>query len=177
MDIYTLGHSTLSIQDFLAIIEEYEIEVIVDVRSQPYSKKNPQFNQKYFEKWLNKAGYDYLHLEDLGGRRSYSEEVSSELTDGWDKQIFKNYASYTFSDNYKKAIDKLISLSKEKTIAIMCANLLPWNCHRLLIANTLTFKNLNVVHIVKKDKLIEHELGMYGARTIIKDDEIIYPKV
>ncbi len=177
MDIYTIGHSTRTIEEFIFIMHKYEIDVLVDVRSYPGSNYVPQFNKEIMQKWLVDSGVEYIHLSELGGRRKSNPNIDEALVSGWEKTAFRNYAEYSLSEAYKKGIDKLVALSKHQTICIMCAEIVPWRCHRLIISNSLVFKGEKVFHIIGESKLVEHKLGMYGAKAVIDNDKIIYPKV
>ncbi len=176
MDVYTIGHSTHSIDEFLLILKKYNIETLVDVRSYPGSNYVPQFNKENMEKCLKENNIKYIHMPDLGGRRNKNKGIDSSLIDGWEKATFRNYAAYSLTEEYEEAINKLISLAEKSRLSYMCSEALPWRCHRLIISNTLISKGINVYHIMTESKKILHELGKYGAEAIIKDSKVIYPK-
>lgn len=176
MDIYTIGHSTHSIEEFISILKKYKIEVLVDVRSYPGSKYVPQFNKENMKSWVIENGIEYIHMSELGGRRKKNEEIDESLIEGWRKAPFRNYAAYTFTDEYDKAIDKVIEMAKSARVCYMCSEAVPWRCHRLLISNTLVSKGIKVHHIIDEKNIIDHELGKYGAEPVIKNNRVIYPK-
>lgn len=176
MDIYTIGHSTHTTDEFIALLKEYNINIVVDVRSYPGSNYVPQFNKENIEEWLPEHDIQYIHLKDLGGRRNKNKDIDPALVDGWRQSSFRNYASYTFTKDYEEGINKLLSLAKDKQLAYMCSEAVPWRCHRLIISNTLVAKGINVHHIINKNETISHELGKYGAEPIIQDSKVIYPK-
>ena len=133
-------------------------------------------SKKELEKSLKKQKIKYIHINELGGRRKKPKEIDESLINGWKVAAFKNYAGYTFTNKYEEGINRLIDLSKNEKTCIMCAEAVPWRCHRLIISNTLTFKGIDVFHIMNENKIIQHEVGMYGAKTFIKEDKLTYPK-
>ena len=175
MDIYTFGHSTHSQEEFLNILKSYNIETLVDVRSYPGSKYVPQFNKENMEVWVPENNIEYIHMKELGGRRKGNKDLDKSLVDGWENQAFRNYAGYTLTEEYEEGINRLITLGEDKTTCYMCAESVPWRCHRLLISNTLVLRGINVYHIMSESKTITHKLGMYGATPVVKGDKLIYP--
>lgn len=176
MNIFTIGHSTHSQDEFISILESYNIEVLVDVRSYPGSKYVPQFNKENMEKWIPENGIQYIHMKELGGRRKGSKDLDESLIDGWENTAFRNYAGYTLTPDYQDGINKLISIGEQKIACYMCSEGVPWRCHRLLISNTLVLRENNVYHIMSESKTITHQLGIYGAIPIIEGSRLIYPK-
>lgn len=175
MQLYTIGHSTHTQEEFLALLQEYKIEILVDIRRFPGSKHVPWFNQENMEKWLPDHGIQYIHLKELGGKRGKNKDIDESLIAGWENTFFRNYASYSLTDDYDKGIEGLISLSQKATLVYMCSEAVPWRCHRLFVSNTLVTEGHLVYHIMSKTKVIKHELGMYGADPEIKNHKIIYP--
>lgn len=175
MDIYTLGHSTHSKEEFIALLKKYQIERLVDVRSFPASRYVPQFNKENMEIWLPQNNIKYTHLPELGGRRSKSKIIDELLVDGWRNAAFRNYAAYSLTSEYENGISQLISLSKKTIVCYMCSEAVPWRCHRLLISNTLVSRGFSIYHIVSDKNLITHELGMYGATPVKRGTQIVYP--
>lgn len=176
MDIYTVGHSTHSQEEFVSILKAYDIEVLVDVRSYPGSKYVPQFNKENMEKWIPENSIEYIHMKELGGRRKGRKDLDELLINGWQNTAFRNYAGYTLTPEYEEGINRLISIGEKKRVCYMCSESVPWRCHRLLISNTLVLRGINVYHIMTESKTITHELGMYGAIPVIKGSRLIYPK-
>lgn len=176
MHIYTIGHSTLSIEDFLNCLLRYKIQTLVDVRSYPGSRYVPDFNKEHLQITLENANIKYVHLSKLGGRRkSYSTDDYNNVN-GWKNQSFKNYASYTLTKEYDSGINELINYAKTQIVCIMCAESVPWRCHRLIISNTLVDRGIMVYHIINSNQLITHKIGMYGAEVKKIDGKIFYPK-
>jgi uncharacterized protein (DUF488 family) len=114
VEIYTIGHSTHSTEAFISLLKTYNIELLVDVRSYPGSKHMPQFDKEKVEKWLPESGIGYLHVPALGGRRNKNQEIDKSLINGWRSVSFQNYAAYSLTKEYEKAITDLITLGSEK---------------------------------------------------------------
>lgn len=176
MDIYTVGHSTHSSDEFVSLLKTYDVEAIVDVRSYPGSNYMPQFNKENMEEWLPENGISYLHMPTLGGRRKKNHDIEESLVDGWRNTSFQNYAAYSLTEEYESALHELVALEKDKRVCYMCSESVPWRCHRLIISNNLALKGLTVHHIMTEKKTILHEIGLYGAKTVVEGSKIIYPK-
>ena len=181
MDIYTIGHSTLTKEEFLDMLSIAEIETLVDIRSFPASRKFPQFNQTRFKEWLNEANIEYIYAPLLGGRRNKSQLIQEEVNDGWENQSFHNYADYTLTEDFQDGIKKLKEISENKNVVYCCSERHPARCHRLLISNWLAAEGWHVYHIIKqgKENILElHELGKWGAMPIlVEDGTVAYPKL
>lgn len=175
MKIFTIGHSTHSQEKFVHILKTYEIKTLVDVRSYPGSRYIPHFNKERIHNWLEENGIKYIHLPGLGGRRKHIENIDYSLVEGWTHSAFRNYAAYTLTEDFEKSLSELINIAKDSTTCIMCAESLPWQCHRLIISNNLIFKNVKIFHIIN-EKTIPHELNRYGAYTTFSNSKVIYPK-
>ncbi len=143
--VYTVGHSTLPIGDFLGIIQAHGIEQVVDVRRMPRSRTNPQFNQDELSRSLAEAGIGYHHLEALGGLRRARPDSPNT---GWRNASFRGYADYMLTDTFRRALDELIALAAARCTAIMCAEAVPWRCHRSLIADALVAQGLRVYDLI-----------------------------
>ncbi|ALV22395.1 DUF488 domain-containing protein [Carnobacterium antarcticum] len=176
MDIYTIGHSTHSSEEFTDWLKAYKIETLVDVRSYPGSKHMPQFNKENMEKWIPEQGIRYLHMPELGGRRKKNREIDESLINGWRNPSFRNYAAYSLTEEYEKGISGLMAIEDKERLCYMCSESVPWRCHRLVISNTLVLKGLSVHHIMTEKKTILHEIGMYGAKAVREGSKLIYPK-
>lgn len=180
MEIYTVGHSTHSQQEFLRLLNEAGIEKLVDVRAFPGSRKFPHFHQAQMRHWLPDNDIAYQHCPHLGGRRRKSKEIDNEVNDGWQNQSFHNYADYTLTAEFQEAIEQLQKEAGEQRIAICCSERHPARCHRLLISNWLATHGWQVKHIIdgaKQQTLIEeHQVGKWGAEPVAMDQgELIYP--
>ncbi len=176
MVIYTIGHSTHSWEKFVAMLKSFEIELLADIRSYPGSRYMPHFNRETMVKTIPESGMEYIHMPGLGGRRRNLPEIDESLTEGWKHIAFRNYSAYTLTEDYSKGLEELMEIAKQKTTCIMCAESVPWRCHRLLVSNSLSFKGFCVRHIMDEGKTISHEIDRYGAKTLFDGKNVIYPK-
>jgi uncharacterized protein (DUF488 family) len=169
---YTLGHSTREIGDFLNILDTYGIKILVDVRKIPQSRRNPQFGKESIAKSLRQAGIAYLHMPELGGlHRPKPDSVNR----AWRNLSFRGYADYMQTDEFESALEKLISLGHDKNgaVAIMCAEAVPWRCHRSLVADALVARKIRVVDIITESKSNEHKLTTFAK---VKGARVVYPE-
>ncbi|MGZ3693930.1 MAG: DUF488 domain-containing protein [Bdellovibrionota bacterium] len=168
--MFTIGHSSRSEAEFLHLLEAHQIEVLVDVRSLPGSRRFPQFNRERLQSSLKKIGIRYLHFPGLGGRRPATKN-SKNLA--WRVAAFRNYADYMETDIFKKSLKRLILLAKKKRVVVMCAEALPWRCHRRLIADAVIAKGLPVFDIMTKTSAVPHELPPWAR---IRSGKLGYPE-
>ncbi len=153
--IYTIGHSTHPIDEFLQILQGYEIKLLADVRTMPGSRHNPQYNQPELERYLREHGLDYVHLKELGGLRRASK---SSINLGWKNASFRGYADYMQTDEFRRAIERLIKLAEEQRTVIMCSEAVPWRCHRSLIGDALLVRSFRVLDIMSGKSARPHEM-------------------
>jgi uncharacterized protein (DUF488 family) len=173
--VWTIGHWTYPESAFLRALRGQGVEILADVRAQPGSRHSPQFDREEMPRWLAQAGIDYVHLPELGGRRG-RQDVDQSINAGWRQPSFKNYADYTLGSSYRHGIRQLVELAAAHRLAIMCAELMPWRCHRLLIANTLTAQGWTVWHLIGDTPPQRHELGRWGAAPSIgANAQVTYP--
>ena len=170
MKIFTIGHSTWAIDDFIDILKEYEISLLVDVRSIPGSRYNPQFNMEELEKSLNDNNIGYIHLESLGGFR---DPVPNSVNTGWRNKRFQGYADYMETKQFLNGLNVLIKLAKKETTVIMCSEAVPWRCHRSLIADELIIRGISVYDIYNIDTIKKHKLTLWAD---VDGLNITYPK-
>ncbi len=174
-EAWTIGHWTCPEETFIGLLRAQRIEVVADVRSQPGSRASPQFGQESLRAWLDRAGIGYVHLAELGGRRP-KQDVDADLNAGWRLASFRNYADYTLSASYADGIARLAGLLSAHRVAYMCAEPMPWRCHRLLISNTLAARGVIVRHITGRHAVQVHELGRWGAEpSVDADGRVTYP--
>ncbi len=166
--IFTIGHSNHPFEEFLEILKAFEIETLVDIRRYPGSRKYPHFNKDHLEKSLPEKEIQYLHYEDLGGRRKVKPDSHNTA---WRLDSFRGYADYMETDSFKKAIEKLEILAKEKRVAYMCSEAVWWSCHRSLVSDYLKNEGWNVQHIMSKTKSNEHP---YTKPARIINDKLVY---
>lgn len=174
-ELWTIGHWTCPEPVFLKPLRAHDIAVLVDVRAQPGSRRNPQFGRDAMQSWLPKAGIDYVHLPELAGRRP-RQGVDPSVNAGWRNESFHRYADYTLSEEYQTGITRLIDLAGHRRTVIMCGEPMPWRCHRLLISNTLTAVGWTLWHLMVGSEPRGHELGQWGARPYLsRDGALTYP--
>ena len=166
--VYTIGHSTLTISEFLLVLSFYEIKVLVDIRRFPGSRKYPQFNQENLKVSLEEAGIQYVHLIDLGGRRKVKKDSKNN---GWRNESFKGYADYMETEDFENAANELEKIALNQTTAYMCAEGLWWRCHRSMVSDYLKARGWEVLHIMPTGKTQEHA---YTAPAKIIGNKISY---
>ena len=153
LSIWTVGHSTRSPEDFNEILLAHDIEVLVDVRSFPSSRRYPHFNKPALSRQLDSSGLLYLHLPALGGRRPPSPDSKNTA---WKNSSFRAYADYMETEDFREGVEALLELAQKKRTAVMCAEALWWRCHRSLIADFLKAKSVQVIHILDARKTESH---------------------
>lgn len=167
--LYTIGHSTRSLDEFIAILQAHSIQTLVDIRSFPMSRHLPHFNRESLENSLQHAGIRYVWLRELGGRRKKIREDSPNIALRNDS--FRNYADYMLTEDFQRGIDQLIKLAEQSRTAYMCAERVYFRCHRMLVSDWLVAHGHQVVHIDGTGPVKAHEL-MVEARLI--DGDVIY---
>jgi len=145
---FTIGHSTRSLPEFITLLKGSEIETLVDVRSIPRSRTNPQFNRDTLPDALAPEHIDYLHLAELGGRRSRRKTDAPSANDYWTHPAFRNYADYAMSDTFREGLAALLEVGHRSRCAIMCAEAVWWRCHRRIITDYLLLCGEIVLHIL-----------------------------
>jgi uncharacterized protein (DUF488 family) len=170
MVIHTLGHSTRSVDEFLSLLQSVDINLLLDVRRYPASRRYPQFNRENLKQSLRTHSIDYVHEPDLGGRRSAGADSRNLF---WRNASFRAYADYMGSPEFRAALERLLQAAESKNVAIMCAEAVPWRCHRQLIADALVARGHEVRHILSESRLDRHELNP-GAM-IAADGTVFYP--
>jgi uncharacterized protein (DUF488 family) len=153
MTVFTIGHSTRTIEDFLALLREAQIECVVDVRRFPMSRRHPQFNAEPLAAVLAAAGIGYRHVPALGGRRGKRADGRESPHSLWREESFRNYADYAETAAFRAALDEIIDIAREKRVAVMCAEAVWWRCHRRLIADYLLASGVAVEHILDRGKI------------------------
>ncbi len=153
LSIWTIGHSTLPIDDFIGALTSFNIQALADVRSFPGSRRYPQFNKDNLRSSLAAAEIEYLHLPELGGRRRARPDSTNMA---WRNESFRGYADYMETKEFQAGIDRLLSIAGERQTAIMCAEAVWWRCHRSLISDYLKARQIEVIHIVDRETSQEH---------------------
>jgi uncharacterized protein (DUF488 family) len=167
--VFTIGHSTRSLQEFIDLILRYRIEVVVDVRSVPRSRRNPQFNRETLPEALRTAGIGYEHAARLGGFRRAS---SVSLNAGWRNASFRGYADYMQTATFVTTLESVIERARSERLALMCAEALPWRCHRSLIADALVARGIRVEEIISATHAQAHALTSIAR---VDGTRITYP--
>lgn len=151
--IWTIGHSTHQLQDFVEMLHSFQITMLVDIRNYPGSKRYPHFNKEALEVSLSANGIRYLHLKELGGRK---KPVPDSINTAWRNDAFRGYADYMQTEEFKKAINKLETIARKQFTCYMCSEAVWWSCHRSLVSDYLKWKGWKVMHIMNVNKAIEH---------------------
>ena len=167
--LYTIGHSTLAIDDFVAILEAYGIRRLIDIRTVPRSRHNPQFNRDELPKPLKRVGIEYLHMAELGGLRHARKD---SINTGWRNASFRGFADYMQTPEFAAGIERLVELAEEKPSAIMCAEAVPWRCHRSLVGDAAVARGVPVLDIFNATKAEPHRMTPFAK---VDGGEVTYP--
>ena len=167
--VLTIGHSTRMLQEFISLLKTHSVTRVVDVRTVPRSRHNPQFNRDSLPEELKKVDLGYVHLPGLGGLR---HAKGDSLNLGWRNASFRGYADYMQTPEFEGSLDELIQLAKQDRIAIMCAEAVPWRCHRSLIADALLVRGIRVEDIMSPTSRTVHALTPFA---IVRGTTITYP--
>ncbi len=159
--LWTIGHSTRPIDEFISLLKAHRIQRLVDVRIVPRSRHNPQYNTDELTNSLADEAITYQHSGGLGGLRKPRKD---SINMGWRNPSFRGYADYMHTEQFRKALEELMAYGRHKKAAIMCAEAVPWRCHRSLIADALLTRDWQVRHIMSETKADQHQLTPF-ART------------
>ncbi len=171
MRVYTIGHSTHSLDRLVELLAEHGVSRLVDIRTAPRSRRTPQFNQERLRRELPPAGIDYLHLPELGGWRS--PRPDSEVNAGWRNRSFRGYADHMGSEEFAAGLARLSEAATERPTAAMCAEGPWWRCHRRLVADALVAQGRAVCHIGPDGRLAPHELTEFAV--VAEGGRLTYP--
>lgn len=166
--IYSIGHSTRSLDEFLNMLQSFDIKILTDIRSLPGSRRFPQYNMENLKTSLEEIGVKYIHLADLGGRRKVKKDSKNNL---WNNDSFRGYADYMETEEFENAIVKLEHIALEQPTAYMCAEAVWWRCHRSMVSDYLKAKGWAVLHIMATGKVQEHK---YTSPARIVDGNVFY---
>ncbi len=167
--ILTIGHSTRTLESFIALLQAHRVSLVADVRTIPRSRRCPQFNAASLPKSLKKAGIGYIHLAGLGGLRHTSR---ASVNMGWHNASFRGFADYMQTPEFEQALAELMELARRERLALMCAEAVPWRCHRSLIADALLVRGLRVEHITSLAASRPHKLTPFAKVSGLR---LIYP--
>jgi uncharacterized protein (DUF488 family) len=168
MTVWTIGHSNRSLDEFLALLAAFEIEVLADVRRFPGSRKHPHFNQEALSHSLGATGISYEFFPELGGRRKPRPD---SLNTAWRNESFRAYADYMETGEYRAGVERLLSIAEERRVAIMCSEAVWWRCHRSLVADYLKSEGITVEHILSPKKSEPHP---YTSAARLVDGRLSY---
>ena len=171
MTIYTIGYSNMRIEKFLTVLKAHSITQLVDVRTIPRSRQNPSFDISNLPGYLNSAGIKYISMKELGGLR---HPLPESRNTGWRNMSFRGFADYMGTEEFSNGLSKLIELSKMETVVMMCAEGNPYRCHRSLIADALTVRGIEVVHISGPGPGKTHRLTPFAK---VDGYRITYPEL
>jgi uncharacterized protein (DUF488 family) len=166
--IYSIGHSTRSLDEFLEMLHSFNIKILADIRSLPGSRRYPHFNQENLKISLEETGIQYMHLSDLGGRRKMKKDSKNNR---WNNDSFRGYADYMETKEFENAIVNLENLALDQPTVYMCSEAVWWRCHRSMVSDYLKAKDWIVLHIMATGKVQEHK---YTAPARIVDGNVLY---
>lgn len=167
--VYTIGHSTRSFDELVTVLDKYQVKHLVDVRTMPRSRTNPQFNQKSLEQTLPPTDIGYTHLAALGGLRKTNKD---SVNKAWRNTSFRGYADYMQTDEFISGFADLTALADQQTVAIMCAEAVPWRCHRSMIGDALLVHDYAVKDIFDIKKASDEKLTSFA---VVDGTNITYP--
>jgi uncharacterized protein (DUF488 family) len=168
--VLTIGHSTRALDKFIGLLQAHAVSRVVDVRTVPRSRHNPQFNQDSLPDSLKKAGLGCVHVPGLGGLRHAKRD---SINVGWRNASFRGYADYMQTPEFERGLEELIQLAKQEQIAIMCAEALPWRCHRSLIADALLVRGIGTEDIMSLTHRSVHTLTSFAK---VRGTSVTYPR-
>ncbi|WP_257558253.1 DUF488 family protein [Sphingobium sp. CFD-2] len=170
--IYTIGHSTRTIDAFVAVLRHADVRCVVDVRTIPRSRTNPQYNLDILADTLSRRQIRHHFIAALGGRRGRQPHVAPEVNGFWENRSFHNYADYALSAQFRHGLAELEELARERSCAIMCAEAVWWRCHRRIIADYLLASGWRVLHLMGGDRI---EPALLNPAARIDGEAITYP--
>jgi uncharacterized protein (DUF488 family) len=167
--VFTVGHSTRTLETFIELLQAHGVKRIVDVRTVPRSRRNPQFNRETLPDTLSQVKVRYTHLKELGGLR---HPLPDSLNTGWRNPSFRGFADYMQTPEFGAGLSKLLKFASHAQVALMCAEAVPWRCHRTLIADSLLVRGVRVEHILSPTRRHVHTLTPFAHA---EGTRIIYP--
>jgi uncharacterized protein (DUF488 family) len=167
--VLTIGHSTRTLEEFIRLLQAHGANCVVDVRTVPRSRHNPQFNKASLPRSLKKAGLGYVHMPGLGGLRHAKRD---SLNVGWRNASFRGYADYMQTPEFAQSLEELIRLANQEQIVLMCAEAVPWRCHRSLIADALLVRGIRTEDIMSATRRQVHTLTPFAK---VRGTAVTYP--
>ena len=169
--IWTIGHSTRTLEEFLQLLKGFGVKHLVDIRHYPGSRRFPHFNKDVLAESLKMQGIKYSHIVELGGRR---KPLQDSKNTAWRVEAFKGYADHMESDEFIQGINMLQTIASREPTAYMCSEAVWWSCHRALVSDYLKWKDWKVMHIMNAGKAVEHP---YSKAAHISNDELSYARI
>ena len=167
--VFTIGHSTRTLDEFIVLLKTYGVNLVVDVRTVPHSRHNPQFNKESLPARLKPEAIRYIHMPEIGGlRRPQPNSVNL----AWKNAGFRGYADYMQTKEFADNLLKIVALVQENCLTLMCAEALPWRCHRSLISDALVVRHVNVQHIISPTSCLSHEINEIAH---VEGTRVTYP--
>jgi uncharacterized protein (DUF488 family) len=173
LTVLTIGHSTRTLEEFTEMLKTYGVTLVVDVRTVPHSRHNPQFNKEALPDHLKPFSIKYIHLPEIGGLRHPNR---NSINLALENASFRGYADYMQTKDFTEALLKVVALARENCLALMCAEALPWKCHRILISDALVSRHVKVLHIISKTDTITHQLNELAHLDGVKVSYPLYTK-
>ena len=167
--VFTVGHSTRSFDEFVSLLKGYDVDMVVDVRTVPRSRYNPQFNKETLPDALKITDLKYVHIPELGGLRRPKPDSNNMA---WQNKTFRGYADYMQTKEFTENLLKLVALIQQNCLAVMCAEAVPWRCHRSLLADSLLVRGIKVSHILTETGCTSHELTPFAH---LEGTTVTYP--
>lgn len=173
LPFYTIGHSTRTLDEFVALLNAAKVELVLDIRTVPKSRTNPQYNRDVLPESLAAFRIGYEPLAALGGLRGKARTVPADVNGLWQNQSFHNYADYALSDAFRRGLERLIALGRERRTAMMCAEAVWWRCHRRIVADYLLAEGETVLHIMGDGRI--EPATLTPAARVQPDGSLFYP--
>ncbi|WBS00435.1 DUF488 domain-containing protein [Pseudoduganella sp. SL102] len=167
--VFTIGHSNRPIQEFIDLLREHRVARLLDIRTVPKSRHNPQFGQDQLPASLADAGIAYQYIGALGGLRHPRKDSPNA---GWRNKSFRGYADYMQTDAFWHGVDEVAALAGRERIALMCAEAVPWRCHRSMVADALAVRGIAALHIINRGKTRPHVLTGFAR---VEGGNLVYP--
>lgn len=174
MPYFTVGHSNYEFETFAQILKSFHIDMIIDVRKIPKSKKFPHFGIDQLPGLLHEEGIKYRHFDSLGGRRPKSKIIPDETNGFWDNQSFHNYADYAMSEEFHDGLEEAIEIGQTSRIAFMCSEAVWWRCHRRIITDYLLNEGQEVIHIMGMGQ--QQQAKLNPAAQKVTEGMLCYPQ-
>jgi uncharacterized protein (DUF488 family) len=173
LPFYTVGHSTRRVDDFVKLLQIAGVTLVVDIRTVPRSRTNPQYNKDVLPESLAAYQISYRDIRELGGLRGKSKTVPPEVNGFWENQSFHNYADYALTEPFRVGLRQLIALGREQRCAMMCSEAVWWRCHRRIVADYLIARGESVFHLMGDDRVDAAKLT--DGAEVRDNGDVIYP--